>query len=122
MVKKTAKRVFVERDSYSWEEDGQTFHDVRTIALDREELEREGCASSHWNGYSYFFTTPYNVRHVAYKPPCLEFLCVDQPCTIEDVDKAYRRLAMKFHPDRGGDAESFKSLQRAYEEALRLLA
>lgn len=27
-----------------------------------------------------------------------------------DIKKAYRRLALKHHPDRGGDAEKFKAL------------
>jgi DnaJ-class molecular chaperone len=33
----------------------------------------------------------------------------------EDIKKAYRRLASKHHPDRGGDAEEFKKIQEAYE-------
>lgn len=52
VVKKTAKRVFVERDSWSWEEDGQTYHDVRTNVLDREELEREGSAYCRRDRYT----------------------------------------------------------------------
>jgi len=121
VVKKTARRVFIERRCDSWREDGETYYDVQTIALDREELEREGCVYSR-RGHDLFHTSPHDSRHVAYEPPCLAFLGVDQPCTAEKVDKAYRRLAMKLHPDHGGDAESFKGLQLAYEEALRLLA
>ena len=31
------------------------------------------------------------------------------------IKKAYRKLAMKEHPDRGGDPEKFKEINRAYE-------
>lgn len=38
--------------------------------------------------------------------------------TMEEVKKQYRKLAMKFHPDRGGDEEIFKAINNEYEEAI----
>lgn len=35
--------------------------------------------------------------------------------TEEEVKKAYRKLAMKHHPDKGGDPEEFKKIQSAYD-------
>jgi curved DNA-binding protein len=32
-----------------------------------------------------------------------------------DIKQAYRKLAIKYHPDAGGDAEKFKQLTEAYE-------
>lgn len=32
-----------------------------------------------------------------------------------EIKKAYKRLASKYHPDKGGDEEKFKDLQKAYE-------
>ena len=31
-----------------------------------------------------------------------------------EIKRAYRALALKHHPDKGGDAELFKSLSEAY--------
>jgi hypothetical protein len=33
------------------------------------------------------------------------------------VEAAYRRLRSQHHPDRGGDAERFHAVQKAFDEA-----
>jgi len=42
-------------------------------------------------------------------------LNVSKDATLSDIKKAYRNLAMKTHPDRGGDPEKFKEIAKAYE-------
>lgn len=37
--------------------------------------------------------------------------------TLETVDGAYKRLRSQHHPDKGGDAEQFNAVQKAYEQA-----
>jgi len=41
-------------------------------------------------------------------------LGVNRNATADEIKKAYRSLAMKHHPDRGGDANKFKEVEEAY--------
>lgn len=42
-------------------------------------------------------------------------LGLNSNATDDDVKQAYRKLAMKHHPDRGGDEAEFKKIKEAYE-------
>jgi len=42
-------------------------------------------------------------------------LGVEKSASDSDIKKAFRKLALKKHPDKGGDPEEFKKIQAAYE-------
>jgi hypothetical protein len=48
-----------------------------------------------------------------------ELLGVSKDATLAELKAAYRKRAIELHPDRGGDAETFRRLLAAYDEAVR---
>jgi len=46
---------------------------------------------------------------------------VPEPDTCEDLKKLYRKLALKYHPDAGGDTEVMKAVNTEYELLFFLL-
>ena len=44
-----------------------------------------------------------------------EILEVDKNASLDAIKKQYKKLALKYHPDRGGDPEKFKQLSEAYQ-------
>lgn len=44
-----------------------------------------------------------------------ELLGVDKSASDVELKKAYRKLSMKHHPDKGGDPETFKTINEAYD-------
>jgi len=44
-----------------------------------------------------------------------DILGISRTADTNEIKKAYKKLAMLHHPDKGGDAEEFKKVNRAYE-------
>lgn len=52
---------------------------------------------------------------MSHSRPLYDVLGVDSKASEQDISRAYRRLALKYHPDRNPDgAEQFKTLSNAY--------
>ena len=47
-----------------------------------------------------------------------EVLGVPTGASVADIKRAYRQRALALHPDRGGDADAFRALTRAYDKVL----
>jgi DnaJ homolog subfamily A member 2 len=45
-----------------------------------------------------------------------EVLGVEKDANEKEIKKAYRKLAVKHHPDKGGDEHLFKEINAAYGE------
>lgn len=41
---------------------------------------------------------------------------IPKPSTLEELKAAYRKLAMQYHPDRGGDIEAMQVINSEYDE------
>jgi len=48
-------------------------------------------------------------------PSFYKVLGVEKDASEQEIKRAYRKLAMKHHPDKGGNAEEFKKIGAAYE-------
>ncbi|KAL4424806.1 hypothetical protein ABPG77_000846 [Micractinium sp. CCAP 211/92] len=44
-----------------------------------------------------------------------EILGVDKNASDAEIKKAHRKLALKYHPDKGGDEEKFKEINEAFD-------
>lgn len=44
-----------------------------------------------------------------------EILGIGKNASADEIKKAFRRLAVQYHPDRGGDEAKFKEINEAYE-------
>lgn len=45
----------------------------------------------------------------------------NNPKTLEELKKQYKKLAMENHPDKGGDLEKMKVINNEYDELFKLL-
>ena len=44
-----------------------------------------------------------------------QILGINENASQDEIKKAYKKLAMKNHPDRGGDTKTFQEISQAYD-------
>jgi len=47
-----------------------------------------------------------------------QILGVDRRASVDEVKRAYRKLASKHHPDKGGETQRFQEIQSAYDQIM----
>ena len=60
--------------------------------------------------YSAFYTMDFDIKKNYY-----EILGVSEDASPEDIKKAFKKAAIKHHPDRGGDKKKFQEMNEAYQ-------
>jgi DnaJ domain len=85
-------------------------------------VRREGGASSDAQGRSSDRPTAAAKAAKANTTSIWETLGITARATAHDLKRAFRQRALATHPDRGGDAEAFRQVQRAFKEAQRRIA
>jgi len=128
IVRRTNRYIYVEQDPYSPQDLTGSWLDGErsTYRLDREALEQNGyafipaTASLTDHEEPLFFISKRGAEYVGQLPKCFEVLQLKWPCTVAEVQEAYRRLVKAVHPDGGGSHDKFLELQAAYEQAMRL--
>ena len=80
---------------------------------------------SHRRDRYYYSRTPENdlskVYHYFVKSESYDILQIEPPTTPEDLKKAYRKMSLKTHPDKGGTADDFIKVKNAYEDILMVV-
>jgi hypothetical protein len=74
-------------------------------------------AASHPKGRTRAERTEATPRGNAPAPSIWQILGTSPTATEAELRLAFRKRAMETHPDQGGDAEAFRRLLQAYEEA-----
>lgn len=123
VVRITAKRITVEHE-------GVTVHLPRGARPKKpgharhEYLEADG-RQYHSRFHEYFYAEIPKAKPLSRNAvgtgvaPALSLLGITPPYSDSDVKKAYKRLALKTHPDQGGNHNDFIRLKDARDVALR---
>lgn len=114
----TCKEQFIWDKFFSTKTDGE--QDVRynikqLAAMDHETL-KEVIDEYFYHVYFQYYKDNGITLNDLYDPNLLAVLKLPEDAAIEDIKRRFRELALKYHPDRGGDSEKFIELVDVYKK------
>ncbi len=118
-----SNRVLSGREQFVWDKffstkkDGETFvkyNMKQLLAMDREEI-KEVFDEFFYHVYFQYYSENGITLNDLYDPNLLSMLGLSEGATMEDIKKKFRELALKYHPDKGGDSEKFIKILDVYK-------
>jgi hypothetical protein len=85
------------------------------LILDKEAL-KEVISEFFWHVYYQFYRENGIMNTNLYDPALLSQLGLPPGADERAIKRRFRELALKYHPDTGGDEESFKQLMETYRQ------
>ncbi len=97
---------------------------TRTFVLDGRALASAEGAWSRVTRTRYFARAEFALAPIRAQGPSAAFIALGLTAEADllAIRRAYHRLALACHPDRGGDAATFRLLHQHYEQACREVA
>lgn len=79
--------------------------------------------TAHQNSYEEMAETAHNDKALSYFQACLQVLGLEEEVALteEELKKAYKKAAMKAHPDKGGSEKGFEAVTRSYAYLTEIL-
>ena len=74
-----------------------------------------GSRGSRPSGALYTFLQLCALLSLTFAKDYYKILGIKRSATVKEIKKAYRMKSLEHHPDKGGDAETFAEIARAYE-------
>lgn len=85
------------------------------LAMDKENI-KEVFNEFFYHVYFKYYSENGITLNDLFDPNLLSMLGLSQGATMGDIKKRFRELALKYHPDRGGDSERFIEILDAYKK------
>lgn len=87
----------------------------KLLAMSRENIKEVFDEFFYYVYFQYYNDNGITIKDI-YDPNLLSMLGLSEGATIEDIKKRFRELALKYHPDKGGDSEKFMEILDAYKK------
>ena len=119
-----SNRVLTGREKYVWDKFFSTKKDgdpsvkynmKQLVAMNRERI-KEVYDEFFYHVYFQYYTENGITLKDLYDPNLLSILGLSERATMEDIKTRFRELALKYHPDKGGDSEKFIKILDVYKK------